>query len=100
MSPAKRYMELVARAGCALGNRGLHVCEHQGVPCAHVHHVRGVPRNDFATVGLCWGGHQGPAGVHGMGSHAFCRLYRVPGETELGLLAWAAEDIFKIRRAA
>jgi hypothetical protein len=97
VTPAQRHKDLVARAGCVLGNRRLHVCEHHGEPRAHVHHLRGVPRSDYATAGLCWGGHQGPAGIHGMGSTAFCRLYRVPGETELGLLVWANEDIAKLR---
>jgi hypothetical protein len=96
MSPAKRHMARVAAAGCALGNRRLHQCEdfpgQEGK--IHVHHIAegsGV-RSDFATVGLCWGGHQGQAGIHGMGVRAFCRLYRPPGECEWGLLAWANED--------
>jgi len=98
-TPAQRHMALVARAGCCLGNRRLHVCEHlPGTePRAHVHHLRGVPRSDYATAGLCWGGHEGPAGIHGMGAPAFCRLYRVPGETEFGLMVWANEDIAKLR---
>jgi hypothetical protein len=28
-----------------------------------------------------------------MGAKAFCRLYRLPGESEYGLLVWTAEDI-------
>lgn len=101
VSPAKRHMELVAKAGCVLGNRGLHQCEdfpgQEGK--IHVHHVAegsGL-RSDFAVAGLCWGGHEGPAGIHGMGVKAFCRLYRPPGESEWGLLAWTAEDIARIR---
>jgi len=99
MSPAKRHMELVAQAGCCLGNRRLHVCEHQGEPRTHVHHVAigSGKRSDYATAGLCWGGHQGPAGIHGMGAKAFCRLYRIPGESEYGLLVFANEDISKLR---
>ena len=99
MTPARRHMGLVAQAGCVLGNRRLHVCEHQGEPRIHVHHVAigSGKRSDYATAGLCWGGHQGPAGIHGMGTKAFCRMYRPPGECEWGLLAWAAEDIAKLR---
>lgn len=101
MTPAKKHMAMVAAAGCVLGNRGLHICEHQpgAEPRVHVHHIAegsGV-RSDFATVGLCWGGHEGPAGLHGMGVKAFCRLYRPPGECEWGLLAWAAEDMARMR---
>jgi len=33
----------------------------------YVHHIREgrVERNDFLTLPLCWGCHQGPRGVHG-----------------------------------
>lgn len=100
MTPAQRHMDLVARAGCVLGNRGLHLCEHlPGEPRVTVHHVaEGTSkRSDFATVGLCWGGHQGPGGIHGMGVKAFVKLYRVPWEKEEGLLVWANEDIARLR---
>lgn len=30
-----------------------------------------------------------------MGSKAFCRLYRPPGDEEMGLLIWTLEDIAK-----
>lgn len=93
-------MDLVARAGCVLGNRGLHVCEHlNGDARIHVHHVAlgSGKRSDYATVGLCWGGHQGPGGIHGLGVKAFIRLYRPPGESEYGLLIWATEDMAKLR---
>lgn len=95
MTPAKKHMSLVAQAGCVLGNRGLHVCEGH----VEVHHVAegsGL-RSDFAIAGLCTAGHRGPAGLHGMGTKAFIRLYRPPGETEYGLLVWSNEDVARIR---
>lgn len=97
MTPGQRHMALVAAAGCCLGNRGLHLCFHKigGDPRTNVHHIRtgDKERNDFATVGLCWGAHQGPGGIHAAGSKAFCRQYRPPGECELGLIVWSNEDI-------
>lgn len=94
-------MALVARAGCVLGNRQLHVCEFRPgqedkIDVHHVAEGSGL-RSDFGTVGLCWGGHQGPAGLHGMGTKAFIRLYRPPGESEYGLIIWANEDIARLR---
>ena len=97
MSPEQRHKARVAAAGCVLGNRRLHVCEAKpGEPLQTcVHHVAtgSGKRNPFAIVGLCWGGHQGPAGLHGMGVRAFCRLFRPPNETEWGMLAWVNEDL-------
>lgn len=95
MSKAKRHMDLVARAGCVVGNRELGQCAGK----LDVHHVAegsGL-RSDFATVGLCQEHHTGPAGLHGMGTKAFIRLYRPPGESEYGLLVWANEDIARLR---
>ena len=31
-----------------------------------------------------------------MGTKAFIRLYRVPGDTEYGLLVWTAEQLEKL----
>lgn len=95
MSPAKRHMDLVSRAGCVIGNRGLGECAGK----LDVHHVAegSGERSDFATVGLCTEHHTGGSGLHGMGTKAFIRLYRPPGESEYGLLVWAAEDIARLR---
>ena len=91
MTPAQRHMGKVAAAGCVIGNRKLGQCEGR----TEVHHVAegSGPRSDFGTAGLCEGHHRGPAGLHGLGARAFCRLYRLPGESEYGLLVWTAEDI-------
>ena len=92
MSPAKRHMDLVARAGCVLGNRAMGEHCAGRIECHHVA-VGSGKRSDFATVGLCTFHHRGPAGLHGMGPQAFCRLYRPPWEKEEGLLVWVNEDI-------
>lgn len=96
----KRHMARVAAAGCVLGNRGLHICEHLGPPRTTVHHVAAgtSERSDFATVGLCWGGHQGPGGLHGLQPENFCRVYGVPWGKEEGLLIWANEDLERQRQ--
>jgi hypothetical protein len=101
MSPAKRHMGKVASAGCVVGNRGLDSCG--GV--VEVHHVAegSGKRSDFSTVGLCTKHHDGQkagSGFHGMGTERFCKLFRVPGESEYGLLVWANEDIAKLREFA
>lgn len=65
-----------------------------------LHHVAegsGV-RDDWALVPLCEGHHRGPAGLHGMGTKAFLRLYRPPGDSEFGLLIWLIEDMTKARK--
>lgn len=94
-------MALVAAAGCVLGNRGLHTCEHlPGGPArTTVHHIaQGTgKRSDFATAGLCWGGHQGPGSIEALGAERFCKLYRVPWEKEEGLLVWVNEDLERLR---
>lgn len=88
-------MDLVARAGCVVGNRGFGGCEGK-VDVHHVAEGSGL-RSDFATVGLCQMHHTGPAGLHGMGTKRFVTLYRPPGESEYGLLVWANEDIARLR---
>lgn len=49
-------------------------------------------------VPLCHSHHQGRAGLHGMGTKAFIRLYRPPGENEYGLIVWMCEDLSKFLR--
>ena len=94
MTPARRHMDLVSQAGCVVGNRHGN-CEGR----VEVHHVAegsGL-RSDYSTAGLCTGHHTGAAGLHCLGVKRFCSLYRVPGETEYGLLVWVNEDIAKLR---
>lgn len=101
MSPENRHMGLVVAAGCAVGNRGLDTCAGR-VECHHIAQGSGK-RSAFATVGLCTKHHDAAragTGFHGMGTERFCKLFRVQGETEWGLLAWSNEDIARIKRAA
>jgi hypothetical protein len=98
MSPAGRYMGLVASVGCVVCRRFFEA----GTP-AEIHHVAegsGL-RSDFAVCPLCVEHHRGKTGLHGMGVKAFCVAYRVPGETEYGLLVWVNEDVtrFSYERA-
>lgn len=85
----ERHMEKVAALGCC-------VCKRIGygyVPC-HLHHVAegsGL-RSDWAVVGLCPEHHTGASGFHKRGK-AFLSQFRVPGESEYGLLVWTIEDL-------
>ena len=86
-------MGLVALCPCV-------VCVQLDQPSmpVEVHHVAkgsGL-RSHFAVAPLCAEHHRGEAGLHGMGVKAFVRLYRVPGETEYGLLVWTAEQLEKL----
>lgn len=100
-----RYMGLVARLPCV-------VCVRLGQPSGpvQVHHVAegsGL-RSNYAVAPLCIEHHDADrtgSGLHGMGVGRFCKLFRVPGETEYGLLVWTAEQLEKLifkemRRAA
>jgi len=85
----EQHMERVASIGCVVCRRLGH-----GYSPAEVHHVAegsGL-RSNFAVAPLCREHHQGGAGFHRMGKQ-FLKLYRVPGETEWGLLAWVNEDL-------
>jgi hypothetical protein len=89
MSRESEHMALVASVGCV-------VCRRLGygyVP-AQVHHIAqgSSKRSDFATAPLCHEHHQGPSGWHSRGKE-FLRQFKVPGETEYGLLVWTIEDI-------
>ena len=92
-----RYMGEIASLGCV-------VCRRHGATgtAVEVHHVAegSGSRSDFATVPLCSEHHRGGAGLHGMGTKAFCALYRPPGDTEWGLLVWVNEDRQRFKVAA
>jgi hypothetical protein len=94
---AKRWMQTVAELGCVVCRR----LGHGTVP-AQVHHVAegsGL-RSDYAVVPLCpehHDPHRTGSGFHGMGTERFCKLFRVPGESEYGLLVWTNEDLAKQR---
>lgn len=90
------YMGLVARLRCV-------VCARVGATGSPVqlHHVAegsGL-RSDFSIAPLCEEHHdpnRTGSGFHGMGTERFCKLFRVPNESELGLLVWTAEDLAKM----
>ena len=59
-----------------------------------LHHVAegsGV-RSDFAVAPLCLEHHTGASGFHKRGSE-FLKQFRVPGESEYGLIIWTNEDL-------
>lgn len=88
MTPAERHKDKVARAGCVICRKlGL------GITPAQIHHIAegSGKRSDFAVAGLCPEHHTGGAGFHKMGTEAFCKLYRIHGETEWGLMTLVNE---------
>lgn len=87
----REYQRRVAELGCCVCRRAL---DRPGEP-AEVHHVAegsGL-RSDWAVAPLCQEHHRGATGLHGMGSKAFIRQYRPPGDSEYGLLVWVIEDL-------
>ena len=93
------HLERVAGAGCVICALRL---DRGWVQC-HVHHLGegSQPTSDFGTVGLCEEHHdpnKTGSGFHGMGARTFCRIFRVPGEREEGLLVMENELLAKRRR--
>jgi hypothetical protein len=95
------WRNLLASLRCVVGSRH-GGCEGQ----TELHHVAegSGPRHDYGLVPLCTAHHdphRTGSGFHGMGTERFCKLFRVPGENEYGLLIWTMEDVaVAIRRAA
>lgn len=99
-----RYMGLVKGMKCLICRR---FPELDTGLRTEVHHIaQGSSRqNNWLVAPLCGspndgGHHRGSAGLHGMGVKAFCSLYRVPHESEYGLLAWVNEDLFGLKAKA
>lgn len=86
-----RHMDRVASLGCVVCRR----MEGHYVP-AELHHIAegSGHRSNYAVAGLCPEHHRGGSGFHTMGKQ-FLKLFRVPGETEYGLLVWVNEDLAK-----
>jgi hypothetical protein len=88
---ARDHSERVHSLGCC-------VCRRIGygyVP-AQAHHVAegsGL-RSEWAIVPLCEEHHTGASGFHKRGKQ-FLSQFRVPGESEYGLLVWTIEDLAK-----
>lgn len=85
---AQRHKDRVAKLGCC-------VCRRLGIEsAAQLHHVAegsGL-RSDFAVAPLCPEHHTGSSGFHKRGK-GFLSQFRVPGESEFGLLIWVNEDL-------
>lgn len=84
------WMDRVASVGCV-------ICWqlHGRYNAAQVHHVAegsGL-RSNFAVAPLCDEHHTGGAGFHRLGTKRFCSLYRIPGESEYGLLVLTNEQL-------
>lgn len=91
MTNAKaKWRNQLAGLRCVVGKRH-GGCQGQ-VELHHVAEGSGL-RHDYGLVPLCHEHHQGQAGLHGMGTKNFIRLYRPPGESEYGLLCWLLEDL-------
>lgn len=87
-----RHVERVAALGCCICRR----LGHGYVP-AQVHHVAegsGL-RSNYAVAPLCVEHHTGQTGFHKRGK-AFLAQFRVPGESEYGLLVMVNEDLAKV----
>ena len=86
----KKHKEKAASLGCALCVR-LHGPHNPAE--VELHHLRtgGWGKGDYRTlIGLCYEHHRGQMGVHGMGTKAFERHYRV---TQQELLDWTLEQV-------
>ena len=91
------HMERVAAGGCCVCRR----VYGRYVP-AQIHHIAqgSGRRSDFAVAPLCPEHHDSErsgSGFHGMGTRAFCSMFRVPWEREEGLLVWVIEDLARDR---
>ena len=83
------WLELVASVGCVICRRLGH-----GYTPAQIHHIAegsGL-RSNYAVCPLCPEHHTGANGFHSLRKQ-FLVQYRVPGETEWGLLVWTIEDV-------
>lgn len=89
---SKAYKSRVASLGCIL-------CRHfdLGETPATLHHVRegqGMSQraSDWLVIPLCKACHQGPNGLHGLGTRGFYNRYKLD---ELDLLALTLEALAK-----
>lgn len=82
-----RWMDRVASLPCV-------ICGAYSVQLHHCAEGSGL-RSNYAVVPLCVAHHTGPAGFHSLGTKRFCSLYRIPGESEYGLLILTNEAIAK-----
>lgn len=94
MTPLKRWELDLRTIGCV-------ICRRMGYPGspASLHHISegSSVRSEWLKVPLCREHHQGANGLHGMSARTFIKVHRLPGESEYGLLAFAIEDVAKMR---
>ena len=83
------HKDRVARLGCVVCLR-VHDC-YTPPELHHVAEGSGI-RSDFAIAPLCRAHHTGTSGFHKRGSE-FLKQFRVPGESEYGLIIWTNEDL-------
>lgn len=86
-----RWMSLVAKLPCV-------ICGARPVQIHHIAEGSGK-RNDFSVAALCephHDPHRTGSGFHGMGTERFCKLFRVPGESEYGLLVLTNQALEKL----
>lgn len=95
-TPAERWGALVRSLGCVVCRRFVATPGQFSPSLHHVAEGSGL-RSDFAVAPLCWEHHQGKSGLHGLSPEVFVVAYRVPGESEFGLLIWVGEDIARLR---
>jgi hypothetical protein len=93
-TPAERWGALVRPLGCVVCRR--FIPSGDAVELHHVAEGSGL-RSEFGRVPLCVEHHRGKLGLHGLSPEVFAERYRVPGESEFGLLIWVAEDIARFR---
>ena len=81
---SSKYKDKIASLPCV-------VCRHLGETggAVSLHHVRegqgmGQRASDYLVVPLCFEHHQGPGGIHGLGTRGFEARYKL---SELDLLA-------------
>ena len=92
MSTTRKHLSRVAGLGCIL-------CRHLGYgeTPAVIHHPRfseGMAQraSDWIAIPLCPEHHTGPSGIHGLGTRAFERRYKL---SEVDLLAMTIEALAK-----
>lgn len=96
----KRHMDAVAALQCIICRR----FENLGLS-VELHHIAESSslRSNWLVAPLCGnqvdgGHHRGATGLHGPnGTRWFIRFYKVPHDSEYGLLAWVNEDLEAMR---
>jgi hypothetical protein len=94
----RHHVDRVAQIGCVVCRRIFSI-----VTPGEIHHVAegsGL-RSWFSIANLCRTHHdeaRAGTGFHGMGTDRFCAAFRVPGESEYGLLVWVNEDLALLAR--